>query len=167
MTAEEFAVIMRRWVERMQLPAALSRLAQILSRSKDAEAAHASQQALSSVRAAESDNTRLLQVLDAAALYFQTVEGAVHFGFVTMTFVGDAQEEQSATVTGQSWANSPTSTPVIPFYLNGPFSSDIGAYNFNFLVDTFVVGTGFKITATTPSAVVAGDYDFLWVGLNS
>ena len=168
MTNEEFLILLEEYIAGLQMPRILSELSGIAKRSNDKAANKIGQVAMAAATAAQSDNTKLIALLRAAALYFNQVDtdittitgGSVKVGITTgFTLPGTPPETVTVTETGKTWVTA--NTIVIPF-TPGPITSAVEFYGTS--VGNYVVGDGFDVVLYNRENTAAGaGPDVAWV----
>jgi hypothetical protein len=170
-TNEEFLVILEEYIRGLQGPRIMSELSMMLKRSKDAAASHIGQVAMAAATGFQSDNTKLIQLLRAAALYFNQIEtdintvtgDTIKLGVTAgtdFTLSGAPPETLVFTETNYTWVTA--NTVVVPF-TPAPITSGMEFYGVK--VDNYVAGDGFDVTLYNPSNNTAGDGpDVYWIG---
>lgn len=165
MTAEEYAVIVNAYSSNMQLPAAFSRLAELLKRLPDAESNHAAQQSLACATAAQNDNKRLMAALQGASSYATSAAGAVasYKGTVNVVLGGAVGAVGITAAIPATWVTANSQIEGYIPMLEFPFGSGVW---FFFAVSLRVItpGVSFTMIAQNVQGAPPGGYTIYWTG---
>ena len=173
MTSEEFLIVLQKYIDGMQLPSAMSSLAQIAKQLKDGSSNTLAQRAMSVATAAQGDNDRLIKCLKAAGQYFSSIQTEVspppgiHVGTDTVVDGGpDDPVNLSTGVTGETWVQS--DSVIVGWIPYEPIISDPESGFWDVAINDITVGDGFDFMVVNRSAPAGTPYSMTihWFAFN-